>query len=130
MYGIAKNFSMVNKTYTMKFYQNFYVQLNLWLKNVKKKHGVTHHILTRCQSIFSKTHRLSPQRLELQRGNFNLIEQWILGRLKSSWASPIHLVLQSKWSLWQLLLKQFQINIVHLIFRIFLILNLKNTFKT
>ena len=58
-----------------------------------KKHGVTHHILTKSQPIFSKARRLSPEKLEITKREIsNLIEQGVFRLSKSSWASSIHLV--------------------------------------
>ena len=62
-----------------------------------KKHGVTHHILTKGQPIFSKARRLFPEKFEIAKKEIsNLIEQGILCRSKSSCASPIHLVPKAK----------------------------------
>ena len=92
-----------------------------------KKHGVTHHILTKSQPMFSKTRRLSLEKLEIVKSEIsNLIEQGIMRPSKSSWASPIHLVPKANGEFAVIfadsMLKQFQINTLYLIFTIFLML--------
>lgn len=57
------------------------------------RHDVTHHIITRGPPIASKARRLSPEKLEAARKEFQLMmELGICRRSSSCWASPLHCV--------------------------------------
>ncbi|GBL97553.1 Retrovirus-related Pol polyprotein from transposon 297, partial [Araneus ventricosus] len=63
------------------------------LNIVPKSHGTTHCILTKGPPVFSRSRRLTPEKLKAVKTEFkNLVAQGICRPSKSPWASPIHLV--------------------------------------
>lgn len=57
------------------------------------KVAVSHHIVTKGQPVVAKPRRLSPEKLEAARAEFEyLMKSGICQPSKSSWASPLHMV--------------------------------------
>ena len=67
----------------------------------KIRHGVEHHIeTTPGPPVYCKPRRLAPDRLKQVKAEFaTLIEQGVMRPSKSSWASPLHVVLKKDGSL-------------------------------
>ena len=67
----------------------------------KIRHGVEHHIETTSgPPVYCKPRRLAPDRLKQVKAEFaTLIEQGVMRPSKSSWASPLHVVLEKDGSL-------------------------------
>lgn len=62
-------------------------------KNTPIKHNITHHIQTTGPPICSKARRLSPEKLQLVKREFDImLKQGICRPSKSCWASPLHIV--------------------------------------
>jgi hypothetical protein len=57
-------------------------------------HGVQHHIHTGSHPpVFAKSCCLDPEKLQIAKAEFKRLESaGIIGRSKSSWASPLHIV--------------------------------------
>ena len=65
--------------------------------------GVFHHIETRGPPVASKTRRLSPEKLEAAKAEFDiLLEQGIIRPSKSPWSSPIHMVPKDGVNQWRI----------------------------
>ena len=59
----------------------------------RNAHGVEHFIPTRGSPVFSKSRRLSPEKLQQARTAFDkLVVDGIIRPSKSPWASPLHMV--------------------------------------
>ena len=57
------------------------------------KHSVTHHITTTGPPVAARTRRLSPERLQVARQEFDhMLELGIIRPSSSSWSSPLHMV--------------------------------------
>ena len=57
------------------------------------KHSVTHHIPTTGPPVFAKARRLSPERLQTARQEFDhMLELGIVRPSSSNWSSPLHMV--------------------------------------
>ncbi len=57
------------------------------------KHGVTHHIPTTGQPVYSRTRRLSPERLRIAKREFeHMLQLGIIRPSSSNWSSPLHMV--------------------------------------
>lgn len=58
-----------------------------------KKSAVTHHIETKGPAVFCRPRRLSPEKLEAAKNEFQyLIKMGVCQPSKSNWASPLHMV--------------------------------------
>ena len=61
--------------------------------NVPVKHDVVHHIVTTGPPVFSRTRRLSPERLEIARSEFeHMLDMGIIQPSCSNWSSALHMV--------------------------------------
>lgn len=59
----------------------------------KAQHNTVHHIKTKGPPVYSRARRLHPQKLEIARENFKILqEQGIISPACSPWASPLLLV--------------------------------------
>ena len=57
------------------------------------KHNITHHISTTGPPLFSRVRRLSPEKLQIARKEFeHMMELGIIRPSDSPWASPLHMV--------------------------------------
>ena len=57
------------------------------------KHSVTHHITTTGPPVATRTRRLSPERIQVARQEFDhMLELGIIRPSSSSWSSPLHMV--------------------------------------
>lgn len=66
------------------------------------KHGVSHAIVTQSQPVCSRPRRLTPDKEQAVRAEFNfMVQQGICRPFKSPWASPLHLVSKKNGD-WQL----------------------------
>jgi hypothetical protein len=65
-------------------------------------HGVEHHIHTGSHPlVFAKSCRLNPERLQIAKAEFKMLESaGIVRRSKSPWASPLHMVPKKDGSWW------------------------------
>ena len=63
------------------------------------RHSTTHHIQTDGPSVFSKVRRLSPEKLEAARTEFQHMEAMgIIQKSNSPWSSPLHMASKSDGS--------------------------------
>ena len=61
--------------------------------HTEPKHSVRHHIHTEGPPVYCRPRRLSPEMLNVVKAEFDkLLEQGIVSRSNSHWASPLHLV--------------------------------------
>ncbi|GFS79361.1 transposon Ty3-G Gag-Pol polyprotein [Trichonephila clavipes] len=57
------------------------------------KHGVKHHIITTGQPVYSKARQLPPDKLKLEKQEFQfMLDNDIIRPSKSQWASSLHLI--------------------------------------
>ena len=57
------------------------------------KHGVTHHITTKGPAVSSRPRRMSPERLEIARKEYeHMLQLGIVRQSSSNWSSPLHMV--------------------------------------
>ncbi|GBN50101.1 Transposon Ty3-I Gag-Pol polyprotein [Araneus ventricosus] len=94
--AIQKNFDLSTVNKTSKYFEllNLYPDLkkpNLINRLVKQK--VEHHILTTGQPVYSRARHLAPDKLKLSKQEFQfMLDNDLIRRPKSQWASPLHLV--------------------------------------
>ncbi|XP_075526581.1 uncharacterized protein LOC142558317 [Dermacentor variabilis] len=66
------------------------------------KHNVCHHIVTTGPPVYARPRRLSPQKLQADRQEFDhILELGIIRPSTSPWASPLHMVPKSTPGDWQ-----------------------------